>query len=113
MDKPKFRFERKIGEHDKPSTLDIIRVNGRWGQIYSGIGSIIWLDTGENGQINLSDYSLTRKIDTDVSNLETIEGTRLTEEEFNNIHGGDSRYNTAERKYMVQVFGEYETKKIK
>lgn len=98
-------------EQRGPSTLDIVRVDGRWGQVFSPqVGAkdeahIRWLDDLSHGSMDMANYDLKTYVDMESRALRD----RFSETEFNNIHweaGADPFL-----KGKVTVFGEYVSKK--
>ncbi len=94
--------------HVEPSVLDIIKVDGRWAQVYSGPGrtQIGYLDDGSKETVDLSDYELVRHTDSHVR-LQQMQGERFTDEEIARIRWGSEQDEHPDLKYEVHVFGEY------
>ena len=104
------------GENNAPKlrTLDIIKIGGRWAQVFSGetVGKqwITFLDDGSSEDVDLADYNFIRHIDLSVGILIESQGDRFRPEEIERIHYGvESRTNPG-LKLLVKVFGEYQKK---
>lgn len=101
-------------ELEYPPTLDIIKVDGRWAQIYrSGIAeiSVNYLDNNEYGILNLNEFELVRKYDTHINMLDQF-NEKISEVEIQNIYYDSETTKLPEdvqhiRKGLVHVFGEY------
>jgi hypothetical protein len=95
----------------KPQVLEIISINGRWGQIVSGLDddvTIVWLDDKgpEMDRINLKNYHLENLIDRymdapSVFMLFTVEQVGKMRVKGDSDEGSDSP------KSLVKVFGKY------
>lgn len=113
--KPDYIKDKNISQELQPDTLDIISVDGRWGQVldsHSGVESsntIVWLD-GKNptsGFIDLKEYVLTEVLRKTVGSVRE----QFTEGEISRIHWGIDQSDNQKLKLLVKVFGKY-TKKI-
>ncbi len=101
----------------QPNTLDIIKVDGRWAQIFVGGDAIDlpkpmkYLDNGEDSEITFNDYEFTKDWKSlPVALLKSKFGETFNDEEITRIHWGSEQENNPELKEFVSVFGEY-TKK--
>lgn len=106
------RFPEIVSEAEQkgPSTLDIIRIDGRWGQVFSPQVNaedkiaIRWLDDLSHGSMDKADYHLKTYIKMESRDLKD----RFSETEFNNIHWEAEADPFLKGK--VTVFGEYVSK---
>ena len=103
--------------------MDIIKIDGRWGQVTSGPAKEIstvpvrFLDNREVRDIDFGEYKLKRRINLYLGNFMKLRGERLEQEEIDNVHYADADYAAEHEKnprlkLLVNVFGEYEKKTI-
>ena len=95
----------------RPSNLDIIKVDGRWAQCAS-IGpedsTIRFLDDNSVAYFTFDDYKLVKHIDTKLDILRRVSGEMiLNDTELANAHFGEDDKKHPELKLYITVFGEY------
>jgi hypothetical protein len=89
---------------DKPQLLDIVKIDGRWGQWVSNDGHVKFLNDSSIKEIDLNEYRLLKELDTTVGYI-IRDGEKFTETELENIHWGQGT--DSKMKLLVTVFGEY------
>jgi hypothetical protein len=96
---------REQQEHEQPSTLDIVKIDGRWAQVHSrsDTAALVYLDDGSEDHIEWADYELTRLIRSHVLPLKD----QFTPEEIARIRWGAEQEQNPHLVYEVAVFGEY------
>ncbi|NMB48492.1 hypothetical protein GYA13_03565 [Candidatus Kuenenbacteria bacterium] len=110
-------FSPEESRKKRPNTLDIIKIDGRWAQIYSsGVDRvpIKYLDQ-ENTftTIDFTDYRLVQIYDTAVNNLDTMSSMpgpspeELARAAWQSESGSED---TSDLKKHIRIFGEYASK---
>lgn len=107
------------GTSELPRTLDVVKINGRWGQIFKGPGSelmrpdnwisVRWLDTKKGERFLLKDLTSFPYSGTIVGDLKD----QFTDIEFKNIHWGQEETEHPELRNHVTVWGELTAKDAK
>lgn len=95
----------------EPGGLDIVKLDGRWAQVYStgGRSAVKYLDDGSNADILWSDYRMTRRTESHVRLLnQRNEG--LTDEEMSRLRWGSEQEADPDIVQEIHVFGEFEKK---
>lgn len=96
--------------------LDIIKIDGRWAQIISGVTKkkddsttplVHYLDDNSISHVNFQEYELSRHLDTRVATI--LKTGELSADEFKNVHWDSDNIGT-EMSLWVHVFGEFEKK---
>jgi len=112
INKPKATIETLISE--LPDVLDVVLIDGRWGQIKTGNDpkqreTILWLDDQEPRveEIDFNKYKLTQRIN---SHVDMMKG-RFTPDQLQRIHWGPEEEEYPELRLQVTVFGEYSRKR--
>ncbi|NMC51703.1 hypothetical protein GYA54_03180 [Candidatus Kuenenbacteria bacterium] len=105
------QFSREQFRESRPDPLDIIKINGRWAQVF-GAGSpdeiIRYLDGDEEySRIYFNKLELLNKWETGAINLKAIYGVELPEEIVAKAKGGYEEEEDPELKVHITVFGEY------
>ncbi|MEK9157618.1 MAG: hypothetical protein AAB638_00320 [Patescibacteria group bacterium] len=109
----KDRSDVERAEQEGPATLDIIKIDGRWGQVFSpqvsgGQDAVIrWLDDMSGGYVNLrKSYILKTYYNSHVQMFRHL----FSDTQVQNIHWGD--HSPEFLKNEVAIFGEYISKNL-
>lgn len=96
----------------RPSMLDLICLDGRWAQVFSGPfdSTVGYLDDGSRASVDLREYRLTQVFNTHVEIMAQVTGHKLTAAELARIHTGVTGEGEDEQRLNVRVFGEYQKK---
>ncbi len=96
----------------RPGTLDIIKINGRWGQVIgpsTNNALVKLLDTNEVIDFNYNDFNLVRQWNTAHYLLNVRFDETVPDAEMRNAHySADS--DEPQMKNQITVFGEYQSK---
>ncbi len=111
--KESFYFNYDVSREELPATLDVVKIDGRWAQVFSFVAgksgsiSFYWLDdpAKKPSSIKPADFEIIKyPMNTLIINIKD----EFTEQEFNNLH--EARGNPPELKKFIKVFGELNSK---
>ena len=106
---PNGEFKAEEGQVERPALLDIVKIDGRWAQV-GGAGRVVrYLDTNEEARIDWSGYTLEKRVDRAIRNLDSV-GLSMTEDEKSRIHWGSEQKEHPQLREEVTVFGTYHSK---
>jgi hypothetical protein len=94
-------------KEQKPASLDIIELDGRWAQYGGDSGHVYYLDTGEFGFVDLGQYELKTYIERSVEYVIREGLGEFTSQELENIRWGPEQEEYPHLKMLVRVFGKY------
>lgn len=100
------------GGRDQPDVGDVVRLDGRWAQVFSGPEEsyVSYLDDGSTETVHWADYELTRRLGSHVMLVQQQEHA-FTDEELERVRWGSEQEKTPHLKGEVRVFGEFTRRK--
>ncbi len=92
----------------KPDLQDIVKINGRWAQVFGGGDVVKYLDDASLETVDWDNYRLLRRIDKDVLTAELVLDIKLTDKQKKAIYWGAEQEKDQKLNLNTKIFGEFE-----